>query len=110
MRNAPVPRTDICVNPNAALTTPRTHSFRDSKASVPTWSELPDLHPQPPSHYGMITFEDGGRFMTDFTDVDVGELDVGTSVKMMFRIKSSDRLRGFVRYFWKAVPQRGQDA
>jgi hypothetical protein len=28
----------------------------------------------------------------------------------MFRIKSSDRLRGFVRYFWKAVPQRGQDA
>ena len=48
--------------------------------------------------------------MTDFTDVDVGELDVGTPVKMMFRIKSSDRLRGFVRYFWKAVPQRGQDA
>ena len=29
----------------------------------------------------MITFEDGGRFMTDFTDVDVGELDVGTPVK-----------------------------
>ena len=37
--------------------------------------------------------------MTDFTDVDVGELDVGTSDKMMFRIKSSDAIRGFVRYF-----------
>jgi hypothetical protein len=25
---------------------------------------------------------------------------------MMFRIKSFDHLRGFVRYFWKAVPVR----
>jgi uncharacterized OB-fold protein len=44
--------------------------------------------------------------MTDFTDVDVGELEVGTAVRMMFRIKSVDSLRGFVRYFWKAVPVR----
>jgi len=106
------PRTDICVNPQCgAHHTQEPHSFRDSKASVLTWSaDYLTYIPNPPSHYGMITFEDGGRFMTDFTDVDVGELDVGTSVKMMFRIKSSDRLRGFVRYFWKAVPQRGQDA
>jgi uncharacterized OB-fold protein len=54
----------------------------------------------------MITFEGGGRFMTDFTDVDVGELEVGTDVAMMFRIKSVDSVRGFVRYFWKAVPVR----
>jgi 3-hydroxy-3-methylglutaryl CoA synthase len=106
------PRTDICVNPQCgAHHTQTPHSFRDSRASVLTWSaDYLTYIPNPPSHYGMITFEDGGRFMTDFTDVDVGELDVGTPVKMMFRIKSSDRLRGFVRYFWKAVPQRGQSA
>ncbi len=54
----------------------------------------------------MITFDNGGRFMTDFTDVEVGEVEVGIPVHMAFRIKSFDHLRGFVRYFWKAVPLR----
>jgi len=44
--------------------------------------------------------------MTDFTDVNVGDIEVGMSVRMMFRIKSIDSSRGFVRYFWKAVPVR----
>ena len=47
--------------------------------------------------------------MTDFTDVEPGELDVGTDVRMMFRVKSFDSIRGFVRYFWKAVPVRTAD-
>ena len=54
----------------------------------------------------MISFANGGRFMTDFSDVSVGDIDVGMAVRMVFRIKSFDRLRGFVRYFWKAVPDR----
>jgi len=54
----------------------------------------------------MINFANGGRFMTDFSDVSVGEIDVGMAVRMVFRIKSFDRLRGFVRYFWKAVPDK----
>jgi hypothetical protein len=44
--------------------------------------------------------------MTDFTDVNVGDIDVGIAVRMVFRIKSIDHIRGFVRYFWKAVPVR----
>jgi len=58
----------------------------------------------------MITFDNGGRFMTDFTDVNVGEVEVGVAVRMMFRIKSFDHVRGFVRYFWKAVPVRAAAA
>ena len=102
------PRQDVCVNPQCrAHHTQEPHPFRDEPASVLTWSaDYLAYIPNPPSHYGMITFDNGGRFMTDFTDVDVGDLDVGTEVKMMFRIKSVDSLRGFVRYFWKAVPVR----
>jgi hypothetical protein len=29
---------------------------------------------------------------------------------MSFRIKDLDELRGYTRYFWKAVPVRGTDA
>jgi 3-hydroxy-3-methylglutaryl CoA synthase len=102
------PRADVCVNPQCrAHHTQEPHPFRDEAARVLTWSaDYLTYIPNPPSHYGMITFDNGGRFMTDFTDVDVGELEVGTAVKMMFRIKSVDSLRGFVRYFWKAVPVR----
>lgn len=102
------PRSDVCVNPQCrAHHTQEPYAFRDEPAQVLTWSaDYLTYIPNPPSHYGMITFDNGGRFMTDFTDVDVGELDVGTQVRMMFRIKSVDSLRGFVRYFWKAVPVR----
>jgi uncharacterized OB-fold protein len=106
------PRTDICVNPQCkAMHTQQPHSFRDERASVLTWSaDYLTYTADPPSHYGMITFDNGGRFMTDFTDVSVGEVDVGIAVRMMFRIKSFDHLRGFVRYFWKAVPVRADAA
>lgn len=98
------PRADICVNPQCrAQDTQEPHPFREEKASVLTWSaDYLTYTADPPSHYGMITFANGGRFMTDFTDVNVGDIDVGMDVRMVFRIKSIDSLRGFVRYFWKA--------
>ena len=55
----------------------------------------------------MIQFEEGGRLMMDFTDVDAGRLEVGQGVRMMFRIKDYDPQRGFTRYFWKAAPVPG---
>jgi len=42
--------------------------------------------------------------MTNFTDVSVGEVEVGMPVRMVFRIKEFDQRRGFIRYFWKAIP------
>jgi uncharacterized OB-fold protein len=53
---------------------------------------------------GRLSFEEGGRFLSDITDVDVGTIDTGTKVRMTFRIKDFDERRGFRRYFWKAVP------
>ena len=103
------PRTEVCVNPQCrAHGTQEPYSFRDEPASVLTWSaDYLAYTADPPSHYGMITFKEGGRFMTDFTDVTVGGIDVGTPVRMVFRIKSVDSRRGFVRYFWKATPAGG---
>ena len=102
------PRARVCVNPQCRATdTQEPYSFRDEPARVASWSaDYLAFTPNPPSHYGMIDFENGGRLMTDFTDVEVGEIDVGMQVEMRFRIKSVDRARGLPRYFWKAVPLR----
>lgn len=102
------PRTDVCVNPQCrAHHTQEPHPFRDEPASVLTWSaDYLAYSADPPSHYGMVTFDNGGRFMTDITDVEPGDVDVGMPVRMVFRIKSRDSKRGFTRYFWKAVPVR----
>ena len=42
--------------------------------------------------------------MMDFTEVDPATVGVGLPVKMAFRVKDADALRGFRRYFWKAAP------
>ena len=62
----------------------------------------------PPAIYGMVQFESGGRLMADFTDCELDEIEVGIPVRMVFRRKSVDRERGFVNYFWKAVPAPGR--
>lgn len=59
------------------------------------------LHP--PSCYGLVDFDGGGRLMMDFTDADAETLSEGDRVKFVFRIKDNDRQRHFRRYFWKAV-------
>ena len=51
--------------------------------------------------------EGGGRILMDFTDLEVGEVETGASMEMVFRIKDVDDRRGFTRYFWKATPVRG---
>ncbi|MEM2866083.1 MAG: OB-fold domain-containing protein [Candidatus Hadarchaeales archaeon] len=61
-----------------------------------------------PAIYGIVDFEGGGRFWFDFTDCEQGELKVGAPVRMSFRRKYVDRLRGIAGYFWKAVPE-GKD-
>ena len=61
--------------------------------------------PNPPLHYGMIDFDGGGRMIAEFADV-AGEIEVGAEVRMVFRIKAVDDVRGMVKYFWKAAPVR----
>lgn len=83
----------------------------DRPAKILSWSaEYLSYHPAPPHHYGQIDFEGGGRILMDFTDLDVGEVDAGTAMEMVFRIKDVDERRHFIRYFWKATPVRGAKA
>jgi NAD(P)-dependent dehydrogenase (short-subunit alcohol dehydrogenase family)/putative sterol carrier protein len=55
----------------------------------------------------MVQFEDGGRLVADFTDCELDDLKVGLPVQMAFKRKGVDQERGFVNYFWKAVPVSG---
>src|SRR5262245_22976875 len=103
---AQFPRTRICVNPNCrAVDEQKPFSFAELKGKILSWSaDYLTYSQDPPSHYGMVTFEEGGRFLSDITDVDLGTIDTGTQVRMVFRIKDFDERRGFRRYFWKAAP------
>ena len=103
---AQFPRTRICVNPNCgAVDEQKPFSFAELPGKILSWSaDYLTYSQDPPSHYGMVTFEEGGRFLSDITDVDIGTIDSGTKVRMTFRIKDFDDRRGFRRYFWKAVP------
>lgn len=100
------PRSRICVNPNCnEMNSQKPFVFSDVPAKIMTWSaDHLTYCPDPPLHYGMIQFEGGGRFLANFTDADVGKVEVGQDVRMMFRIKDFDNNRGFRRYFWKAAP------
>ena len=60
----------------------------------------------PPHVYGNVELEGGGNVFIEFTDTRPGESSVGLPVRFVFRIKDFDRVRGFRRYFWKAVPVR----
>jgi 3-hydroxy-3-methylglutaryl CoA synthase len=102
------PRTRISVNPNnPAVDTQEPYKFADRPATVLTWSaDHLTFAMSPPNHYGMMVFEGGGRIFMDITDVEPGDVDSGTPVRMVFRVKERDDRRGFTRYFWKAAPDR----
>jgi 3-hydroxy-3-methylglutaryl CoA synthase len=103
---AQFPKSRICVSPNCkAVDSQDDYGFSEKEGTVLSWSaDFLTFSMDPPNHYGMITFAEGGRFMTDITDVEQGQIDTGTKVRMSFRVKDCDEKRGFVRYFWKAVP------
>jgi len=100
------PKSRICVNPDCtAIDTQEPHPFADKIGKVNSYTaDRLTYSPDPPACYGMIQFEEGGRWMMDFTDVDEPELAVGKLMRMMFRVKDIDTQRGFRRYFWKAAP------
>nr|WP_240953556.1 3-oxoacyl-[acyl-carrier-protein] synthase III C-terminal domain-containing protein [Sneathiella chinensis] len=108
---AQFPKSNICVNENCgAIDTQEDYPFADRVAKINSFTaDRLTFSPNPPAYYGMVQFEGGGRLMADFTDIDPeGELEVGTNMKMMFRVKDYDDNRGFRRYFWKATPVNPQ--
>jgi 3-hydroxy-3-methylglutaryl CoA synthase len=101
------PRSQVCVNPNChAVDSQDPYAMAGLEASVMSFTADSLVYsPDPPGYYGMITFSEGGRFMADFTDCDKEQVKVGAKMRMTFRIRDNDQMRGgFKRYFWKAAP------
>jgi 3-hydroxy-3-methylglutaryl CoA synthase len=102
------PPSRLSYTPGApALDTQRPYKLAEREATVLSWSaEYLSYYPSPPQFYGQIDFDGGGRLLMEFTDVARGDVDTGTRMEMVFRIKDLDEKRGFIRYFWKATPVR----
>ncbi|MEI7446575.1 MAG: OB-fold domain-containing protein [Burkholderiales bacterium] len=103
------PRQRYCVNPACnALDSQDDYVFSERTGKVLSYTaDGLTYSPDPPTYFGMVQVDGGGRMLMDFTEVDPASMDVGLPVKMVFRIKDADPNRGFVRYFWKAAPARG---
>ncbi len=102
------PKTGMCVNPACrAVNTQQVLSLADVPARVLSHtSDFLAYTPHPPFQFGHVDFDGGGRVLMEFADTDVGELEVGLPLRMVYRVKEYDRNRGFRRYFWKATPVR----
>ncbi|MEH6405418.1 MAG: 3-oxoacyl-[acyl-carrier-protein] synthase III C-terminal domain-containing protein [Sneathiella sp.] len=105
---AQFPKSNMCVNEECgAIHTQEDYPFAELTATMNSYTaDRLTFSPDPPAYYGMIQFAEGGRLMSDFTDIDPEEeLTVGMEMRMVFRIKDYDFKRGFRRYFWKATPK-----
>ncbi len=100
------PKSEISVNQNdRAQGTQEDYPLADRTAKILTYTaDNLSYNPDPPGYYGAVEFDEGGRITMDFGDVEADDVFVGAQMRMMFRIKAVDEMRGFVKYFWKAVP------
>ena len=101
------PRSNICVAPECgAVGTQAPYPFADRTGRLISFTaDNLTFTPDPPSCYGLVQFDGGGRLLCDLSDIDAPEnLHVGMPVRMVFRVKDYDTRRDFRRYFWKAVP------
>ena len=99
------PKSEVSVAQNARMVgTQDDYPLADIPARVVTFTaDRLAFSQAPPNCYGMVEFDGGGRMVADFSDVDEEGMQVGQTVRMMFRLKRNDQ-REFKHYFWKAVP------
>ena len=98
------PRMPACVR--CGSTAPMSRSpLADEPAKVATYTaDWLMFYPSPPLYVGLVQFDNGARVLMEMVDVDPAKFDVGTPLRMVFRIKEKDSLRHYNRYFWKAAP------
>lgn len=103
------PKSDIGVNPNDRSAGPmEAYPLAEKRARIVTFTaDSLTYSPDPPTYYGTIDFEGGGRLVAEFAEVMDEDVEVGAEMRMVFRIKARDAGRHFVKYFWKATPVRG---
>jgi uncharacterized OB-fold protein len=100
------PSQRYCVNPQCnALDSQDEYAFAERAGKVLSYTaDALTYSPDPPTYFGMVQFDGGGRMLMDFSEIEADKIEVGMAVRMAFRIKDADVVRGFVRYFWKAIP------
>jgi 3-hydroxy-3-methylglutaryl CoA synthase len=98
------PRLPSCIN-CLAVDSQKPFALADQPAQVATYTADWLMYtPSPPLYVGLVQFDVGARVLMEMVDVGPDGIEVGTPLKMAFRIKERDRLRHFDRYFWKATP------
>jgi 3-hydroxy-3-methylglutaryl CoA synthase len=102
------PAQRVCVNPDCgAVDAMESYLFSDKKGVLFTYTgDNLAASIDPPAIYGIVDFEDGGRFWFDLTDCDLDSVKVGMPVQMTFRRRYVDEAGGIYGYFWKATPIR----
>jgi uncharacterized OB-fold protein len=81
------------------------YPLADELAKVATFTaDWLMFYPAPPLYVGLVQFDNGARVLMEMVDVDPAKFDVGSALRMVFRIKEKDGRRHFNRYFWKAAP------
>lgn len=98
------PRLAACVNCGSIK--PLTPApLADAPAKVATFTaDWLMFYPSPPLYVGLVQFDNGARILMEMVDVDPAKFDVGSPLRMVFRIKEKDTRRHYNRYFWKAAP------
>lgn len=99
------PRMPACVN--CGSTVPQTpYSLVDEPAKVATFTaDWLMFYPAPPLYVGLVQFDNGARLVMEMVDVDPATFEVGSPLRMVYRIKEKDNRRHYNRYFWKAAPR-----
>lgn len=96
----------MCINPDCgAVDQMENYPFSDKTGRLFTYTaDHLTYSEDPPSLYGIVDFDGGGRYWFDFTDCQLGSLQVNQPVQMTFRRKYQDKARSLYGYFWKAMP------
>ncbi|MCG6533647.1 MAG: OB-fold domain-containing protein [Syntrophales bacterium LBB04] len=100
------PKHIVCVNPKCeAVSQMEPYRFSDKTGKVISFTgDNLAFSWDPPSIYGLVDFEGGGRLFMDFTDCRIEDVTVGLPVELTFRRKYSDKQRGYYGYYWKVMP------
>ncbi|MEI8299680.1 MAG: 3-oxoacyl-[acyl-carrier-protein] synthase III C-terminal domain-containing protein [Pseudomonadota bacterium] len=98
------PRMPACVR--CGSTAPMASApLADQAAKVATFTaDWLVYYPAPPMYAGLVQFDNGARALMEVVDVVPEAFEVGTPLRMVFRIKDRDAMRHHHRYFWKATP------
>jgi len=99
------PQLSYCVACNAPAEQFEQESLLGVPAEVLTFTaDWLSYYQAPPMYVGFMQFANGARLLTEVVDVGPSGIDVGTPLRLTYRIKDRDTARGYNRYFWKATP------